>query len=267
MPLPLGVRPDRDEHLVVHLRLGRLVTLERHAQSLLAGLDPGDLRAQQDAFVVRRDALFERLHEVTVAPRHQPLGEFDDADLDAECRVYRSHLETDDAAADDQQVAWQVEFERARRIEDAGIVRQPRQPHRFGAHRDDAVSERNGGRLASLRRHRDRVIARESADAAQHRHLALLCKTRQSAREARDDLVLPLPQFHRIDGWCAERHTEVRHGLRFFDHFRGMQQRLRRNAADIQAYAAEHRPALDQRDLEPQVSRTKRSGVAARSGA
>ncbi len=46
-----------------------------------------------------------------------------------------------------------------------------------------------------------------------------------------------------------------------------MQQRLGGDAADVQAHAAQHRPAFDQRHLEPQVGGPKSRGVAAHPGA
>ena len=45
------------------------------------------------------------------------------------------------------------------------------------------------------------------------------------------------------------------HLVRFLDDARGMQQRLRRDAADVQANAAERGPPLDERDLETQDRR------------
>ena len=73
--------------------------------------------------------------------------------------------------------------------------------------------------------------------------------------------------FARVDLRRAERDAVRGHLVRFFDHPRGVQQRLRRNAADVQADAAERRPALDERDLEPEVGGAERGGVAARPGA
>ena len=47
---------------------------------------------------------------------------------------------------------------------------------------------------------------------------------------------------------------------------RRVQQRLRRDAADVEADAAERRPALDQRDLEAEVCRAERGRVAPGAG-
>ena len=48
---------------------------------------------------------------------------------------------------------------------------------------------------------------------------------------------------------------------------RGVQQRLGRNAAHVQAHAAKHGPALDQRDVEPEIRCAEGGGVAAGAGA
>ena len=53
----------------------------------------------------------------------------------------------------------------------------------------------------------------------------------------------------------------------FVDDLGGMQQRLGGNAADIEADAAQHGPALDQRDLEPEIRGAERGGVTARTRA
>ena len=63
-------------------------------------------------------------------PGIRPVGQLDDADLDAERVVHRRHLEADDAAADDQQALRQIELERAGRIDDARIVGQAGQADR-----------------------------------------------------------------------------------------------------------------------------------------
>ena len=59
----------------------------------------------------------------------------------------------------------------------------------------------------------------------------------------------------------------ARHLFRFLDDLRRVQQRLRRNAADVETDAAELRPALDQRDFHAEIGRAERSGVAAGTGA
>ena len=60
----------------------------------------------------------------------------------AERIEHARHLESDDAAADDQHRAGELrQFERIRGIDDARVLRQPGQPHRFRARGDDALLE------------------------------------------------------------------------------------------------------------------------------
>ena len=82
-----------------------------------------------------------------------------------------------------------------------------------------------------------------------------------------DDALLPAAQLVQIDAGLAELEAEVRHLLGFRDHARGVQQRLRRDAADVQADAAEVGVALDQHHLLAEVGGAEGGGVAARPGA
>ena len=56
------------------------------------------------------------------------------------------------------------------------------------------------------------------------------------------------------------------HGSGILDHFCGVQQRLGRNASDVEADSAKGRPAFDQNDIKTKIRRAKRGRVAARSG-
>ena len=51
------------------------------------------------------------------------------------------------------------------------------------------------------------------------------------------------------------------------EHFGGMQQRLRRHAADIEAGAAERRVLLDHGDLHAELRRAHRADISAGTGA
>ena len=160
----------------------------------------------------------------------------------------------------------QVELERAGRIDDARIVGQPGQAGRLGARRDDALREAHRSCIAPFG-NAHLVRAGELACAVDHRDLALAGKPGEAAGQPIDDAVLPLAQPADVDRRLAEADAVRSHLVRFFDDTRRMQQRLRRNAPDVQTHTAELRPALDQRDLETQIGGAKRGGVAARPGA
>ena len=53
------------------------------------------------------------------------------------------------------------------------------------------------------------------------------------------------------------------HFLRLVDHLGRVQQRLRRNAADIEADASERRALVDQNDLLAEVGGPERGGITA----
>ena len=95
--------------------------------------------------------------------------------------------------------------------------------------------------------------------------LRCLARIESPAVELADDAVLPLLERARIDLRRLELDAVHRHRLGFLDHAGGMQQRLGRNAADIEADAAELRPAVDERDGKAEVRRAKRRRVTAGS--
>ena len=266
----------RDQHFVIELRFGSFLALEGDLDAVLLRFEFGHLGLHQDLLIALGNALLERTHQIAIAAGNQPVGQFDDADFGAERRIDRGHLEADNAAADDQQTFRQIELECAGGIDDARIVRQARQFDALGTCRDDAVCKRDFA-PALLRRglltdrsrgvaHFDLVRRYEHARAANDLHLALLRHHREPAGEASHDLALPFEQLRRFDLRLAEVDAVNVHFFGFFDHLRGMQQRFRRNASDVETYAAERRPTLDQRHFHAEIGRTKRGGVAARTG-
>ena len=72
-------------------------------------------------------------------------------------------------------------------------------------------------------------------------------------------------QLVEVDLRRAERDAVLGERLRLVHDGRDVQQRLRRNAADVEAHAAERRVALDQHRLHAEVGGAERRGVAARA--
>ncbi len=103
---------------------------------------------------------------------------------------------------------------------------------------------------------------------ARHFDFALLREDRQAARSAcrRSCSSTACSASVSICG-LPKPDAMRRHRLRFLDHARGMQQRLRRNAADVQTDAAELRPAVDEHHRQAEVGRAERGRVAARTRA
>ena len=258
---------DRNEDPVVGLRfVGRVAALEAHQQALRRRLDGRDPGPEHDLLVTRAHALLERLHQVAIAAGHQPVGQLDHAHLHAERVVDGRHLQADDAPADHQQAARQVQVERGRRIHDARVVGKPGQPHRLGAGRDDAAGK---AQLpdAPLAVDFELVRGGEPGGAADHGHLALPGEHREATGETPDDPVLPVAQSAGVDLRLAETDAMRSHGLGVLYHAGRMQQCLGGYAADVQAHAAQRRPALDQRDAEAQIGGAECGRVSARSRA
>ncbi len=107
----------------------------------------------------------------------------------------------------------------------------------------------------------------ELADAADDLDLARFRHAGEAAGQLADDLVLPAAQLVEIDLRHAERDAVIREHLRLVHHRGDVQQRLRRNAADVEADAAELRVALDEHSLHSEIGRAERGAVAAGASA
>ena len=104
--------------------------------------------------------------------------------------------------------------------------------------------------------------------ALDHGDLARLGQRAEAAGQLGHHAVLELAQARRgRSSACRTRAPRWRALLRVGDHLRGVQQGLGRNAADVQADAADARVALDEDHLLAEVRRAKRRGVAAGAGA
>src|SRR5690606_3946238 len=110
------------------------------------------------------------------------------------------------------------------------------------------------------------VGAGETTGALDDAHLTLLRHRREPAGQLADHPVLPSAQPVGIEARLAELDTVLAHLPGFLDDAGRVQQRLRRNAADVQADAAERRVALDQRHVQTEIGRAERRRVTARTG-
>ena len=89
----------------------------------------------------------------------------------------------------------------------------------------------------------DGVRPGEGAGAGDDRHLAGLGEAGEAAGQLADDALLPAAQVVDVDLRLGERDAEVAHLLGLGDDLGGVEQRLRRDAADVEADAAERRVA------------------------
>jgi hypothetical protein len=88
-----------------------------------------------------------------------------------------------------------------------------------------------------------------------------------AARQLFDDAVLVVAEFVDVDLGVAELDAPLFRVLRFLEELRDVQQRLRRDAAAIQAHAAGILLVVDEGDLHAKVGGIEGSCVAAGAGA
>ncbi len=263
-----AVRPpsDREQHALIQLRRRRLLALESREQPVLPRLELRDLGLEVNRLVALPDPRFERLDEVAVGAGDKPVEELDDGDLGAERVVHARHLEADDAPADHEHPLRNGrQFERAGRVDEARVVvgeaRDPRDRRPGG---DDAIVERDALRpVGGL--HEQRLRRLELPHALDDRDLPLLGEAREALRQPAHDRRFPRAELVHVELRLAEVDAEVAHLLRLGDDPGGVEERLRRDAANVQADPAQRRVALDEHCLLPEVGSTERGGVAARS--
>ena len=107
----------------------------------------------------------------------------------------------------------------------------------------------------------------ELARAAHDLHLALLGQRLEAAGEAPDDAVLELADLVDVDLRRLEGDARLAQLGRLGHDLGDVQQRLGRDAADVQADAAELLAAVDQGDGQAEVGGAERRRVAARAAA
>ncbi len=130
--------------------------------------------------------------------------------------------------------------------------------------------------IALLKRTTPRALGRldaqgfgrgEPALAGHHPHLALLRKHGQTACQTHDDAILPGANGGGIEGRRAEFDPVRAHRGGFVDGLGDMQQRLRGDAADVEANPAKRCARVDQHHVLPEIGGAEGGGIAARTGA
>src|SRR5690606_25459907 len=136
------------------------------------------------------------------------------------------------------------------------------QLHRFTASGDDGGAELQH-LLAAFSLDLEVIGIHEASCALYDLHLARLGHTGQPAGELAHNTVFVGAKLVEIDGRLAKRNTVGSQTARFVQDRNTVQQCLGRNAADIQADAAQCRVALNEHDLEPKVRRAEGGRVPA----
>ncbi len=123
-------------------------------------------------------------------------------------------------------------------------------------------------RLAVTAGHLDLAGAEDLARAAQDIDLVLLHQEFDALDVAVDALLLEIHHRRQVEFRRGNADAHLGERMRgLLEHFGGMQQRLRRHAADIEAGAAECWVLLDHGNLHAELRRAHRADISAGSGA
>ncbi len=249
-----------------------LVTLARldgHGDRPRGRLDAGDLDAGARVDAALAEGPADLLGTVGVLERQETVLELDDRHLDAEGVPGRRELHPDRAGPQHDRLLREL-------LEAQGVIRADdplavelgeRQLARLGAGRDDERRRRQLLRVAAvLEGDLDRVLPGDHPGTDEGLHAAALEGPLQALPHLLDDGVLVLVQGLHLDALVVERHAEVRRGLCLLGDLGGLQDRLGRDAAPVQAGPADL-VALDERDVEPELRRPERDRVPARAAA
>ena len=197
------------------------------------------------------------------------IEEFDDRHLGPEPPPYRAELEPDDAGADDKELLRHLgKIERAGRRHDAFLVDVDAvQPRNVRAGGDDDGLGLQRLRLAVGVGHLDFTRRGDAAGAVKRVDLVLLEQKRDALDVAVDVLLLVLEQRGKIDARLADLDAHLRKTVAgFLIELRGVQHRFRRDAADVEAGAAEGGAFLDDGGFQPELRGADGADIAAGAG-
>ena len=122
--------------------------------------------------------------------------------------------------------------------------------------------------LPSYALHLDLAGRDNAGSAAKRLDLVLLEQKRDAVDVGLDILILVFEQGRELDGGFADLDAHLRKARAgFLVQFRGVQQRLRGDAADIEAGAAEGGVLLDHRGLQSELRRANGAEIAAGTAA
>src|SRR5262245_1662306 len=270
-PFRIGHASDRHEHHVGVDRCCRAARGRLHArlQSLSAAVDRNDFRRQFEGHALLLQDALELLRDLQVDARQDAVEKFNHGYVGAEAAPHRAELEADHAGADDEQALRHL----AER--DGGIRRHDPffvdvdafEPRHVGSGGNDDVAGFQDLRGA-VALHLDLSRGDDAAGAMHGIDLVLLEQELDPFDVALDAGVLELHQAIEIElrGFYLDPHAaEAVTGL--FEQLGGMQQRLGRDAADIETGTAVGGALLHHRGLQAQLCRPDGAHIAAGAGA
>ncbi len=268
--------PHRHQHQIVDLRLRwRLLAFEADPDALGCGLGGHGFGLQHDLVKAVGVHLLPHLDQIPVGAEHHVVEHFYYVDAGAERGVDGGHLQADDARAHHQHALRNSrQLQRAGRVDDARVLWHEGQLHGLRTGGDDRLLEAHdffspGLVLAVALGQLDFEMVRieKPAHAAHHFDLARLGHARESTSQFPDHAFLEAAQLVDVHLWRAKLDAVARHDLDLIHRRRGMQQRLRRDATDIQAHAAQRGVTFHQHRLHAEIGGTKGGGITARSRA
>ena len=205
-----------------------------------------------------------RPHQVGVRAAQNGVQRLDHHDFAAEAGIDAAQFHADVAAAHDQQILRHfLHFQRLGGGHDARIAQVQRLGQRgVGADGHDGLFKIDE-LLAFGRLDAQRLRVFKIAAPGQDLDAALLGQERYAAGEFFDDGIFPRAQFVQFDLRRAEGDAAMGRFARLDNHLRGVQQGLGRNAAAVEADAAESFVLLHQQHFFAKVGGVKGRGVTA----
>ena len=271
---PVGVRhaADSDQHHIGldGFRRAAFGRLDSRLQFRARCIDRRDLGRQLERYALLLEQALRLAAHLAIHAGQHAVEEFHHRYLGAEPAPHRAELEPDHAGADHQQMLRHLaEHQRAGRGDDALLVDLDAfQARHVGTGGDDDGFGVERLHLAVGAGDFDLAGDGDTAGAEISIDLVLLEQEVDALDVAVDALVLERHHRGEIElgrGDADAHFAEAMAGL--LEQFGGVQQRLRRDAADIEAGAAEGRALFNDGGLQAQLGRADGADIAAGTGA
>ena len=266
----VGVRTaaDRNEDDIGFERFGVASRggLERQHGLLALHFGPGDLGLELEVHALLLEDLVRFLANVAVHPGQDLVEKLDHGDFRAKPAPDATEFEPDHAAADhDHMTGYLRKLERTGRIDDHALVvvdfDARKRSHRRSGGDDDVLG------AIGLARNLDAVLAGELRIALQPVDLVLLEQEFDAAGQALDRILALAVHRAKVEfGRHLDAHRRHRAARRRLEIFRCVEHRLRGDAADVEAGAAQRLAPFGARGLEPELRRADRRDITAGTG-
>ena len=185
----------------------------------------GDAGVEQNLLEAFFHALEQRAHQIGIAAGDQRCAAFNDGDLAAQRVIHRTHFQTNDAAADNQQPLGHIgQCQGTGGAHDTRVIRLERQFDGFRTGRNDGIVEGNDFYAAIIGRDVELIGSTELAHTMQHGDFALLGQTRQTTGELGHHVIgFPCTEFVEINLGFTKGDAVFCHFFGFSNEAGGMQ--------------------------------------------